>query len=284
MSAPPSGSDQQTSSLPHTMSEPVRSISSDSATQPSLLNPGMATNPTSGLTLLSPPEPCSSKASSSIFQDTTDSPTPDLSSQNDVTVQPINKTHAKVHDMSSLPHANSSDQSANSLHSPCFVHSYLDRGVALGESLKKQRRQLNRQRRPRNARQSSQNDVASADVDSTPQSQRTQAQSAPQESQASSSSESPQVSSSQTQSTSIPASRSQALTAEDESLSSSDATSTYPSRRTERTSARVRIRTSSDDDDDGDDHRDADNVAHQPFSDQDSPYGSSYSYSTDEED
>lgn len=284
MSAPPSGSDQQIPSLPHTMSEPVRSISSDSATQPSLLNPGMATNPTSGLTLLEPPKPCGSKTSSSIFQDTTDSPAPDLTNRIDDAMQPINKTHAKVHDMSSLPHAHSSDQLSNSLSSPCFVHSYLDRGVALGESLKKQRRQLARQRRSKSSRQISQNDVASADDDSTPQSQLTHAQPTSQERKASSSSESPQASSSQSRSGLISTDRAQALATEDESLSSSDATSTYIKRRTERASARVRIRASSDDDDDDDDDRDADNVAHQPLSDQDSSYGSSYSYSTDEED
>lgn len=199
-------------------------------------------------------------------------------------MQPINKTHAKLHDMSWLPHAHSSDQSANSLNSPCFVHSYLDRGVALGESLKKQRRQLNRQRRAKSSRQLSQNDVASADDDPSPQTQRAHIQSAHQEGQASSFSESPHAVSAYSQSGSTPTNRSQALAAEDESLSSSDATSTNPQRRSERTAARVRIRTSSDDDDDGDDHRDADNVAHQPFSDRDSSYGSSYSYSTDEQD
>uniref|UniRef100_V5EMY8 Uncharacterized protein n=1 Tax=Kalmanozyma brasiliensis (strain GHG001) TaxID=1365824 RepID=V5EMY8_KALBG len=229
---------------------PIRTASeaeqSNHTTQPTLLNPGMATNPTSGLTMLAPPRPCSSRVSSSSFQDTTDSAASSMTSQNDDPAEPINQTHAKVHDMSSLPHARNSDQASNSLSSPCFVHSYLDRGVALGESLKKQRRQLGRQRarRSRNSRQS-QSDVASADDDASPRPQREQ------------------------------------------DPSSSDAASTSARRSTERASARVRIRTSSDDDEDGDDDdddRDADNTAHQPLSDQDSSYGSSYSYSTDEED
>ncbi|SPO21149.1 related to UTR1 (associated with ferric reductase activity) [Ustilago trichophora] len=262
------------------MSEPVRSISTDHAIQPTLLNPGMATNPTSGLTLLEPPKPCSSKPSSNMFQDTTDSPASSLPSQGDDTVEPLNKTHAKVHDMSALPHSHASDQTAASLNSPCFVHSYLDRGVALGESLKKQRRQLSRQRahRLKGSRQFSQSDVASADDDATPQAQRCRAQPIAEDAPATLSDPSPSASS-------IPAGKSQALVDED-NLSSSDATSTYAKRSTERASARVRIRTSSDDDDaDDDDDGDADNIAHQPSSDRSSSYGSSYSsYSTDEED
>ena len=246
-----------------------------------LLNPGMATNPSSGLTLLEPPKPCGSKPTLSIFEDTRDSPAPSMTDQidNDSTA-PLNKTHAKVQDMSSLPHAHSADQPPASLNSPCFVHSYLDRGVALGESLKKQRRQLSRQRghRPKNPRQYSQSDAASADDDATsPQSQRRKAQSIYEEIP-SNAAASPSTSSS------LPIGRAQTLV-EDDTHSNSDSPSTSAARSTERASARIRIRTSSDDDDgdDDEDHCDADNVAHHPLSDQDS-YGSSYSYSTDEDD
>ncbi|SNX81883.1 related to UTR1 (associated with ferric reductase activity) [Melanopsichium pennsylvanicum] len=274
MSASPGGSDQP--NLPHKVSKPIRSMSMDPSSQPTLLNPGMATNPTSGLTRLEPPKPCSSKASSSMFQDTTDSPASSLPDQTDDATPPLNKTHAKVHDVSSLPHAHSSDQSTASLTSPCFVHSYLDRGVALGESLKKQRRQLSRQRarQSRGSNKLSQSDTASADDDFTPRARRNKQLPVNEDPTASSSGTS--------QASPIPTSASQAL-AEEEKLSSSNATSNYPKRGIERISARVGIRTSSDDDDDDDDG-DADNIAHQPSSDPDSSYGSSCCYSTDEED
>ncbi|CBQ67962.1 related to UTR1 (associated with ferric reductase activity) [Sporisorium reilianum SRZ2] len=293
MSASPNTSDQPSSNLPNTTPEPLRSIDSNrnSPAQPTLLNPGMATNPTSGLTLLEPPKPCSSKASSSnVFEDTTDSPASSMTDQptGDAADTPINRTHAKVHDMSSLPHAHSADQSSASLNSPCFVHSYLDRGVALGESLKKQRRQLSRQRghRPKNSRHYSQSDAASADDDASPQPHRLRAQPIPEDGRPISPSSRSNIGASSSASTAIPFDRPQSSTIEDYT-SNSDAPSVNAGRHTERTSARVRIRTSSDDDDDGDDdddHRDADHVAHQPLSDQSSSYGSSYSYSTDEED
>nr|CDI51473.1 related to UTR1 (associated with ferric reductase activity) [Melanopsichium pennsylvanicum 4] len=229
MSASPGGSDQP--NLPHKVSKPIRSMSMDPSSQPTLLNPGMATNPTSGLTRLEPPKPCSSKASSSMFQDTTDSPASSLPDQTDDATPPLNKTHAKVHDVSSLPHAHSSDQSTASLTSPCFVHSYLDRGVALGESLKKQRRQLSRQRarQSRGSNKLSQSDTASADDDFTPRARRNKQLPVNEDPTASSSGTS--------QASPIPTSASQAL-AEEEKLSSSNATSNYPKRGIERISAR----------------------------------------------
>ncbi|TKY90777.1 hypothetical protein EX895_000775 [Sporisorium graminicola] len=294
MPAPPTTPDQLPSDLPHTALEPVRSIESSHTPPPTLLNPGMATNPTSGLTLLEPPKPCSSTSKanspSSIFQDTTDSPASSMTDQPvaDATADdaPINRTHAKVHDMSSLPHGHSADQSSAPLNSPCFVHSYLDRGVALGESLKKQRRQLSRQRghRQKNPRTYSQSDVASADDDASPQPERIRAQPIPEDDQSTSAASQSNTGASSSTSTAIPIDRPPTLMGE-KSTPITDAASSSAERATQRTSARVRIRTSSDDDDgDDDDDPDADNVAHQPLSDQSSSYGSSYSYSTDEED
>lgn len=250
---------------------PSGHATSDATAQLSLLDSGLTTNSTAGLTLLDPPKPCSSKPDSGHFEVATDSPASSLTDKGDGNAdQPINKTHAKVHDVSSLPHEHAAIQPSASLNSPCFVHSYLDRGVALGESLKKQRRQLSRQRphRIRNQRQYSQSDVASADDDASPQPPAVGSDAAASSSMASS----------------LSTGRRRTV-ADEENLSNSDSPSMHAKRSTERTPARVPVRTSSDDDDgDVDDGGDADNVAHQPLSDQSSSYGSSYSYSTDEED
>ncbi|GAC99285.1 ATP-NAD kinase [Pseudozyma hubeiensis SY62] len=230
----------------------------------------MATNPTSGLTRSEPLSSSNSQADQ--LRDATDAAAASLTE--DGAGPPINKTHAKVHDLSSLPHSHPADQSPASLNSPCFVHSYLDRGVALGESLKKQRRQFSRQRAHRSklARGNSQSDAASADNDASPRFQ-------PAEPAAvGAAAASPSTSSSAS------AGRKQGAIDSD-NLSNSDSPSTRARRGADRTSARVRIRTSSDDDDgDDDDDRDADNTADQPLSDRSSSYGSSYSYSTDEDD
>lgn len=195
--------------------------------------------------------------------------------------QPSNRTHAKVHDMSFLPHPHSSDQATASLTSPCFVHSYLDRGVALGESLKRQRRQHSRQRihRPKGSRQISQSDATSAD-DEPRTSTRTRTTHPATIQEDSVSSLQSLGSASTSGSSSNPTSKPVPLTEED---ASSDATSTYAERGKERASARVRIRTSSDDDGDDDDDGDADNTADQPLSDRSSSYSSSFGYSTDED-
>lgn len=131
--------------------------------QPSLLNPGMRSSPTAGLTVSKDKPSSPSSQWQPCF--------PSADTEQGAQTTP-NATHAKVHDMSALPHASSHPEQASSsvLSSPCFVHSYLDKGVALGESLKNQRRQMTKERRSgRAARKSARSDTASADETSSAQ-------------------------------------------------------------------------------------------------------------------
>ncbi|PWZ01913.1 ATP-NAD kinase, partial [Testicularia cyperi] len=261
---------------------------------PSLLNPGMTTHPTSGITVVDPPSSSSNSTPSSSFKDLSPA------SGGDDTVKLRNSTHAKVHDMSSLPHSSAHNDatSSASLHSPCFVHSYLDKGVALGENLKKQRRQLSRQARSRSkgSRGSSRNVLS--DATASADELGATAPTSPSSSQNASSLGTPSAAlpiqpsgitaasdtgpSIQVSGPSVPARF--ASTHEEDTYSGSDATATDARRGSAR--GRIQFQTSSDEDDDTDDGIGAGDDADDHLqSGRSSSYGSSYSYSSgDEED
>ena len=102
--------------------------------RPALLNPGKESIPSSGITVLESADLSSQTAASQPSDQGT----------------PKNAASTKLKG-SPVPHSDPSQFNPN-MDSPCFVHSYLDKGVTLWDTLKKQKRHASRDGKPRRRR------------------------------------------------------------------------------------------------------------------------------------